>query len=203
MQSKFHRQKRLAFESFSDFAAGKQTPEWPLEIFLEVSNVCDLKCAMCPTFSGLNPRRFTNLQEMDRGLMQLGEHTLPLESVLEYAPVVHAHGYGEPTIHPEFTKFISYLAGFEVLLDFFTNGMHLTDALCEVMRCEGGQSNLQLGQFELFNLPTEADGTITLQAFIQGHVSYVGHVDPDSFDGPDVPPLAMMCPLMRAPNRAK
>jgi hypothetical protein len=56
------------------------------------------------------------------------------------------------------------------------------------MRCEGGQANLQLGQFELFNLPTEADGTITLQAFVQGHVSYVGHVNPGDFDGPDVPP---------------
>ncbi|MDG4551258.1 MAG: BACON domain-containing carbohydrate-binding protein [Candidatus Contendobacter sp.] len=36
------------------------------------------------------------------------------------------------------------------------------------LRCEGGASNLPLGQFELTDLPTEADGTLTLQTFVFG-----------------------------------
>jgi hypothetical protein len=56
------------------------------------------------------------------------------------------------------------------------------------LRCEGGQADLPLGQFELFDLPTETDGTIKLQAFVQSHVSYVGTVNPDDFEGPDLPP---------------
>ncbi|NND68508.1 MAG: radical SAM protein [Halioglobus sp.] len=125
MQSNYHKQKRDAFEGFFAFAAGESLPRYPLEIFLEVSNVCDLKCAMCPTFSALNPQRFHNLSERDRGLMSLEENVQPLEEYLAHAPVVHAHGYGEPTIHPQFREFISYLSSFEVMVDFFTNGMHM------------------------------------------------------------------------------
>ncbi|MDS4028648.1 MAG: lectin-like protein [Candidatus Contendobacter sp.] len=36
------------------------------------------------------------------------------------------------------------------------------------LRCEGGASNLPIGQFELTDLPTEADGTLTLQTFVFG-----------------------------------
>ncbi|MDG4551260.1 MAG: hypothetical protein P9G45_12725 [Candidatus Contendobacter sp.] len=36
------------------------------------------------------------------------------------------------------------------------------------LRCEGGASNLPLGQFDLTDLPTEADGTLTLQTFVFG-----------------------------------
>ncbi|MDG4551262.1 MAG: BACON domain-containing carbohydrate-binding protein [Candidatus Contendobacter sp.] len=36
------------------------------------------------------------------------------------------------------------------------------------LRCEGGASSLPLGQFELTDLPTEADGTLTLQTFVFG-----------------------------------
>lgn len=133
VQAKYHQKKRLAFESFFDFAFGRAMPAWPLELFIEVSNVCDLKCAMCPTFSALNPERFVNLSYKDRGLINLQDDLTPLENVLEYTPLVHAHGYGEPTIHPQFREFISYLTQFEVLIDFFTNGMHLERDLCDFL----------------------------------------------------------------------
>jgi MoaA/NifB/PqqE/SkfB family radical SAM enzyme len=133
VQSKYHQKKRQAFASFFDFAHGRTMPAWPLELFIEVSNVCDLKCAMCPTFSALNPERFVNLSYKDRGLINLQEDLTPLEQILEYTPLVHAHGYGEPTIHPQFREFIAYLTQFEVLIDFFTNGMHLQNELCEFL----------------------------------------------------------------------
>lgn len=131
--SKYHHYKQEAFQSFFNFAEGGEFPSWPLELFLEVSNICDLKCAMCPTFSALSPNRFVNISTTDRGLMDLGQHAQPLEAVLERVPVVHAHGYGEPTIHPQFTDFVEHLSGFEVLMDFFTNGMHLDDQLCQTL----------------------------------------------------------------------
>jgi MoaA/NifB/PqqE/SkfB family radical SAM enzyme len=131
--SLYHLQKREAFESFFRFEDGEGTPQWPIEIFLEISNICDLKCAMCPTFSSLNPRRFANLRSADRGVMDIEQGTEPLESLLQRASVVHAHGYGEPTIHPEFKEFISYLSEYEVLIDFFTNGMHLTQDVCDLL----------------------------------------------------------------------
>ncbi len=36
------------------------------------------------------------------------------------------------------------------------------------LRCEGGTDSLALGQFELTDLPTETDGTLTLQTFVFG-----------------------------------
>jgi hypothetical protein len=40
------------------------------------------------------------------------------------------------------------------------------------LRCEGGTQDFDVGKFRLLDLPTEADDTIRLQVFIEGHVSY-------------------------------
>lgn len=40
------------------------------------------------------------------------------------------------------------------------------------LRCEGGTADLPFGEFELTDLPTEANGDIVLQVFVQGHISY-------------------------------
>lgn len=45
------------------------------------------------------------------------------------------------------------------------------------LRCEGGTADLPFGQFELTNLPTESDGSILLQVFVQEHVSFAGVID--------------------------
>lgn len=39
------------------------------------------------------------------------------------------------------------------------------------LRCEGGVSDLPLGQFRLSNLALEANGTVNLQVFVQGAIS--------------------------------
>ncbi|MFK8048482.1 MAG: radical SAM/SPASM domain-containing protein [Halioglobus sp.] len=129
----FHQQKTATVESLVSFAQGGELPKWPLEVFLEISNICDLQCAMCPTFSALNPNRFKILKNNDRGLLSFEQTSAPMESVLEHALIVHAFGYGEPTIHPQFKEFITYLSKFEVMVDFFTHGMHLTQEMCEFL----------------------------------------------------------------------
>ena len=129
----YHAQKSSTVDSLLGFTEGGALPKWPLEVFLEISNICDLQCAMCPTFSALNPNRFKILKNNDRGLLSYEETAAPMESVLEHALIVHAFGYGEPTIHPQFREFISYLSRFEVMVDFFTHGMHLTEDMCEFL----------------------------------------------------------------------
>jgi len=131
--SVYHAQKSSTVDSLLGFTEGGAPPKWPLEVFLEISNICDLQCAMCPTFSALNPNRFKILKNNDRGLLSYEETAAPMESVLEHALIVHAFGYGEPTIHPQFREFISYLSRFEVMVDFFTHGMHLTEDMCEFL----------------------------------------------------------------------
>lgn len=129
----FTEHKREAVESFLQFSQGKGFPRWPLEVFLEVSNICDLQCAMCPTFSALNTERFFALKREDRGVIAYDTATEPLEEVLKHALIIHASGYGEPTIHPQYKELLVYLSRYEALIDFFTNGMHLDDELCRFL----------------------------------------------------------------------
>ncbi|MGA7800092.1 MAG: radical SAM/SPASM domain-containing protein [Gammaproteobacteria bacterium] len=122
--------KRHTLQSFLDFSEGGDYPDYPLEVFLEVSNVCDLKCAMCRDFSLLNPNRYETLRNQERGFIDKDAFAGAMDEVLEHALIVHCFGFGEPTIHPQFRELIDYLAPFEVAIDFFTNGMHLTEELC-------------------------------------------------------------------------
>ena len=133
MRSTYKTLKQETVRSFAHFAQGGSTPDWPSELFLELSNVCDLKCAMCQEFSSLNPLRYFNLRQENRGFMQAGDYLESLETVLKHSLFVHAFGYGEPTIHPQFSDFLETIAPYEVMIDFFTNGMHLTDELCETL----------------------------------------------------------------------
>lgn len=128
LPTRFLSHKRAAIDSFLDFLSGRELPKYPLDIFLEVSNVCDLKCVMCATFSSINPKRHHNIAGTERGFL---DHAVlaPMEELLQHALKVHCFGYGEPTINPNFRSFIEYLGQFEVLVDFFSNGMHLTDDL--------------------------------------------------------------------------
>jgi MoaA/NifB/PqqE/SkfB family radical SAM enzyme len=126
-------EKLETIQSFMNFARGEELPRWPLELFLEISNVCNLKCAMCPTFSAFNRNRYASLREAERGFIDTGGMLESLHNILSHALNVHCFGYGEPTIHPEFEKFIAGVAEYEVLIDFFTNGMNMTAELADFL----------------------------------------------------------------------
>lgn len=51
------------------------------------------------------------------------------------------------------------------------------------LRCEGGTANLAFGKFDLTNLPTETNGTIILQVFVQGNISFAGAINPGGGGG--------------------
>lgn len=125
--------KAVSVASYAEFCKKGTLPAYPLEIFLEISNVCDLKCAMCVQFSALNPLRQKIIKGTRRGFMDRGEISDNLKSVLKHALLVHCFGYGEPTIHPEFRSFLDLISGSEVMIDFFTNGMHLDEEFCRFL----------------------------------------------------------------------
>lgn len=129
-----HAERKLeAISSYADFCQGGPDPAYPLEVFLELSNLCDLKCAMCVEFSALSPHRLNMIKAKNRGFMEHGEVLPNMDDVLSHALLVHCFGYGEPTIHPDFREFLEHVSQFEVLIDFFTNGMHLDEDLCEFL----------------------------------------------------------------------
>jgi uncharacterized Fe-S cluster-containing radical SAM superfamily protein len=126
-------QKLKAIRSYENFTRTGQTPAHPLEVFLELSNICDLKCAMCWEFSAINKNRLNNIARKGRGFLEKEAIAGSVETVLPHALLVHCFGYGEPTIHPQFREFIDFLSQYEVAVDFFTNGMHLDDSLANFL----------------------------------------------------------------------
>jgi len=125
--------KLRAIESYARFCEQGSLPDYPLEVFLEISNICDLKCGMCVQFSALNPHRLDMIKGTRRGFMNQEDVGENLQAALQHALLVHCFGYGEPTIHPTFRSFLDLVAGYEVMVDFFTNGMHLDDDFCRFL----------------------------------------------------------------------
>ncbi len=117
--------KMETIRSFADFCKGERLPGSPLEVFLEVSNVCNLKCVMCAEFSAINPNRFDIIHIKNRGLMRPDALDRNIQSLLEGALVVHCSGFGESTIHPRFQDIVNFVAEYDVLIDFITNGQTL------------------------------------------------------------------------------
>ena len=91
----YYKNKRNTLESLIKFFEHGKAVLSPLEIFLEISNVCDLKCAMCPTFSELNAARFYNLKQTDRGFIDIDSGLEPVKEILQNpSEVVHQCLYG-------------------------------------------------------------------------------------------------------------
>jgi len=127
--------KLEAVQCFADYRAGKGSLGYPLEVFLEVSNLCNMRCVMCDAFSALNPYRLNAdcADGLHLQLMDFEKLRFSLGSVLQHALAVHCFGYGEPTIHPKFRQLIEFIAQYEVLVDFFTNGMRLSEELARFL----------------------------------------------------------------------
>lgn len=131
--SQKHAAKLETILSFGRFCRGLEYPRTPLELTLEISNVCDLKCAMCTEFSNLSPYRFKTLQQKNRGFLREGDIANRLHEILEGALLVNCFGYGEPTLHPDFKTLVAFIAEYGVLVSFTTNGMHIDEELANIL----------------------------------------------------------------------
>jgi|GEM_PF-3777155 GT2 family glycosyltransferase/MoaA/NifB/PqqE/SkfB family radical SAM enzyme len=122
---RFLNEKLKAIESFQRFCSQDGEPSHPLEVFFEISNICNIKCAMCGEFSLLNPNRQNIIKATKRGFIETGSIIGSFNELLKHAVQVHCFGYGEPTLHPDFQELVRSISQFEVLIDFITNGVTL------------------------------------------------------------------------------
>ncbi|MBF0168640.1 MAG: radical SAM protein [Alphaproteobacteria bacterium] len=126
-----------AIQSFVEFCRGQGRPKYPLEVYVEVSSLCNLKCGMCLDFSPLNRNRGVR-NNATSGQIRLDQHLPQLTDVLKHALYVHCSGNtGETTTHKDFPWIIDMLGRFEVAIDFLTNGMLLTRELVELLVGKG------------------------------------------------------------------
>lgn len=128
---KYLEEKIESIKSFCDFieTSGEKRPKAPLEVNLEVSNLCNFKCAMCNTFSKLNPHRHKLLRVEDRKFQDFD--ISQLRGLIKNSLMAHCFGYGEVTIHPRYGQILSQLSDFGVLVDFFTNAQEMDKKFSE------------------------------------------------------------------------
>jgi MoaA/NifB/PqqE/SkfB family radical SAM enzyme len=87
----------------------------PEEIYLEVTNRCNLRCRTCPQFFGM-AERFHDLT---------WERFLAITDQFPYIRRAVLHGIGEPLLNPDLGRMIRHLKGRGAHVLFNTNGLLL------------------------------------------------------------------------------
>ncbi len=97
----------------------------PLEIQLEVTNMCNIWCTMCATtYDGSRTERGRT------GHMPL-ETLENLKGILPYVSRCYVFGNGEPLLHPHFLDFVRIISEYAVDIQFNTNGTLLNQKMRE------------------------------------------------------------------------
>lgn len=110
----------------------------PREIQIEITNRCNMACEMCPhTYGQIPPNEFP--LEL---LSLLLESTPPVKQVV-------LTGWGEPTLHPQFSEFFDRIGAKWPMCNvrFTTNGMLLDERLRDVLlkpNCRGVSVSIDL-----------------------------------------------------------
>lgn len=87
---------------------------YPRRIITELTNDCNLRCTMCGrVHADFKPSFF---------LPAWFDH---LEAAFQQSEEIVLHGWGEPTIHPQFAEILQYLDQFPLRKYFCTNGHRL------------------------------------------------------------------------------
>lgn len=115
-----YQQYRKAWE---ENAKKQVVSEWPLLVDIETSSLCNLTCPMCYTITD---------EFKEKVCARLMSEALFYKIINEISGKVHAVRLslrGEPTLHPQFVKFIKYAKENGIKeVSFLTNGSRLTDS---------------------------------------------------------------------------
>ena len=89
----------------------------PEQIVIEPTNVCDLKCPLCPVGSGAMKRK--------RGFMPLENFKKILDEIAPCAYNLVLTSYGEPFLNKEIIKMIAYAKKKKLIVSVVTNGQQI------------------------------------------------------------------------------
>ena len=84
------------------------------EIYVEISNICNLKCSFCPGTTR-KPKR-----------MNREEFKIVLSKIKPYTDFICFHLLGEPLFHPDFEAFLKIAEEMKLMVKIVTNGTLLS-----------------------------------------------------------------------------
>jgi len=93
------------------------------DVHLELTNICNLKCAMCPTNRGMQREKCCISFEL-------------VKKIVEENPQTQSYGlndWGEPLLHPQFLKIVEFLKGKGKRVYFATNATLMNEGIAEAL----------------------------------------------------------------------
>lgn len=96
---------------------------YPRRIVLEMTSACNIKCIFCGRDEAEFNQTYLKLDVLDK-----------LSNVLQYCEEVTLFGWGEPTINPNFSKFLARLDETNVRKYFVTNGTRLDKFIDDIFK---------------------------------------------------------------------
>ncbi|AFM02105.1 radical SAM superfamily enzyme [Desulfitobacterium dehalogenans ATCC 51507] len=109
---------------------GKENLNYPIHVMIEVSNACNIRCAMCNIFSPFSSCDIYPSKDdafIDVSLIKKNF------SFIKHAYYISLFGYGEPLIHPHFTEILNILSKSKAFMTFFTNGQLLSPEMAKLL----------------------------------------------------------------------
>lgn len=98
-------------------------PEFPRLIDIELTNLCNFRCLMCPTgnYSQKRDKGFMSEQIFDKILADIGDRPMALRFIR----------WGEPLMHPQVIEFLTKAKARGHLVHLNTNGSYLTEEMAD------------------------------------------------------------------------
>lgn len=96
-------------------------PEFPRLIDIELTNLCNFRCLMCPTG--------TFSQKRAKGFMTEQVFRKIVEEIAPRGTALRFIRFGEPTMHPQFFQFLEIAKEHGILCHVNTNGSLISDEL--------------------------------------------------------------------------
>ncbi|MBF0323939.1 MAG: radical SAM protein [Alphaproteobacteria bacterium] len=100
-------------------------PDFPRMIDIELTNLCNFRCLMCPTGN--------RSMQRDQGFMADEVFYKVLEDIRGRNIALRFIRWGEPLMHPNLLPFLRAAKAQGVLLHLNTNGSHLTEEIAQAL----------------------------------------------------------------------
>src|SRR3989338_5849852 len=93
----------------------------PIEVVIESTNACNLKCPMCPRFQD------DTMSTRGIGLMDMPVFTRVVDEIKGYAETIDLNLAGEPLMHPKIIEMINYCGSHGLKTVMHTNASFLNE----------------------------------------------------------------------------
>jgi radical SAM protein with 4Fe4S-binding SPASM domain len=111
------------------FAKADKVFGYPTHLTLDVTNICNLKCPLCPTGVGAPGRK--------KGMMPLTTYKKIIDEIGTYLVSIDLFNWGEPLLNRDVSAMIAYAHSRHIVTSLSSNFQHFSEAAAEQLISSG------------------------------------------------------------------